>query len=598
MGNKPTSRKRPEQAALADIPRMVAQVDADLVAAHAALLTPQDTVIELGPWLGFLSARLAARAQLVVVDSFRWTKDHDRRVPGLHAPGASFRGTFEANLAQRGLTAQVVETDFARFRWTGGPVRLCVIDAPKSAEALAECLAGVWGGLGAGSVLVIKNAKNPSYPDLQALLAALDRADVLKPAEPAGAPSCNCAVLAPGPGFSADALGPAVKAAKEAPATPPETEPERTPERLAERADAEETFAAMVRALTQSDFPRAYAALHRLPPAIAHTANWRTLEDNLLRHGVDAEGLAVFDEILHFHTSAAGGRPAPVPGFQRSAPLFLRAFWAHNAEAPWRGQSFRPDVLTRAFDFGYAAWPARHAAAIRGADVLDVGCGPGLHGLACLAAGARSYTGADPAFRPQMDRVKNLTRRERQPFGWTADQLAAIFPAWTVRAQRVEDLPEARAFDVALLHDTAEHLMDFPGAMAAIAARLRAGGTLIFNLHNYYAWNGHHQKPQTPDSWNRADPGESALADWGHVTFLPPPDHYIATGLNRLRIDEVLEVVSRHFDLTEVEDVPSRPEVLVRLTRDIRRRFPNLTERDLAVQGLQVSARLRRPAAD
>ena len=88
--------------------------------------------------------------------------------------------------------------------------------------------------------------------------------------------------------------------------------------------------------------------------------------------------------LLQFHRELMATR-------DRYAALSLRAFWINNADKPWRARAFHPDVIERAHAFGYMNWANQVQDHVRGQSVLDVGCGPGLHGLGYLAAGANSY---------------------------------------------------------------------------------------------------------------------------------------------------------------------------------------------------------------
>ena len=75
--------------------------------------------VELGPWLGALTEHLGSIPELHVVDNFKWTSDHARRVPGLLKPGASFKSAFEKFMAKRNIVPTIYRSwnfSINRFR--------------------------------------------------------------------------------------------------------------------------------------------------------------------------------------------------------------------------------------------------------------------------------------------------------------------------------------------------------------------------------------------------------------------------------------------------------------------------------------------------
>lgn len=261
----------------------------------------------------------------------------------------------------------------------------------------------------------------------------------------------------------------------------------------------------------------------------------------------------------------------------------------------WRGRSFDPQIIERAYDYGYVNWPNQVQEYVRGKSVLDVGCGPGLHGLGYLIAGADHYLGIDPIIKPDKDRVKNLTASSaKMPFGWTPNEISERFEAWNVQADPIEDLPEDRIYDIAIMHNVTEHLHQIHEIFAEIAKRLKPGGKLLYNHHNFYSWNGHHLPPKKVSAIDLDDPGQREMIDWGHVEYDPAPEHYIARGLNRIRLDEIIELTERYFDIEVAQERPSRPDTgLGRLTDKIRARYPYLADRDFETQNLFCIAKVK-----
>jgi SAM-dependent methyltransferase len=580
MSGKPRVRNSEMATGAKLLPRMVGAADLALVSRHAAVLNAGDIVVEFGPWLGAVSEVLAPKARLVVVDNFVWTKDHDRREPGLLAPGASFRPLFEANMRARRLTIEVQETDFQNLIWDGRPVRLCYVDAPKSAPALAAVLATVWDALTPDGVIIVKNALHQSYPDMAGFLQRLVQLGALVRCDVQGDAGCNSLALGRGPVVctKAQMLAKADDAANE----------------VAEvTAASSVVLDAIARALAAADFDGAYQELDRLLPDTAHLHAYEQIERGLARTAQDPEALALFSEIFALHNDRPSVALATT-GFQRSILHCSRAFWINAAGKPWRGRSMHPEILARALAYGYMGWPNRVQAWVSGKDVLDVGCGPGLHGLGYLTAGANSYLGLDPIVKPDQDRVKNLTGKRKEAFGWTPRELMQKFPAWQVRPKLTSDLPRVRAFDVATLHNVTEHLLHLDAVFKDLSELLRPGGIMVYNHHNFFTWNGHHLPPKTVAEIDPLDPAQLDFMDWAHLDYTPAVGHYLQRGLNRMRLDDVIETTRRYFDIDEMEEVPARPENGAdRLTDAIRARHPGLADRDFLTQNLFVVARVR-----
>ena len=114
-------------------------------------------------------------------------------------------------------------------------------------------------------------------------------------------------------------------------------------------------------------------------------------------------------------------------------------------------------------------WIAAHVA-LRGARVLDAGCGGGLLSEALAARGAR-VTGID--LTPQLIEVAKLHLHES---GLDVDY----------RVQGAEDLARAEpeAFDVACCLELIEHVPDPAALLRALADLLRPGGALVLSTLN------------------------------------------------------------------------------------------------------------------
>lgn len=93
-------------------------------------LSPEAVIPEMGSWLAVLSVEVAHLGALHGVDNFIWTKDHDRRLPGLLKPGQSFRPLFEDLTGAKRAEGTIHDTRFEDFIWTGPRIDLLIIDSP------------------------------------------------------------------------------------------------------------------------------------------------------------------------------------------------------------------------------------------------------------------------------------------------------------------------------------------------------------------------------------------------------------------------------------------------------------------------------------
>jgi SAM-dependent methyltransferase len=281
--------------------------------------------------------------------------------------------------------------------------------------------------------------------------------------------------------------------------------------------------------------------------------------------------------------------------FDRHPRLTRRAYALFNpsgSPAAGDGSSEAGRLIERAREFGYLAWPKRLRPWVQGKDVLDVGCGTGVHGVGFAVVGVRSYVGVDPKIRLDMKQAKNTRTRGWEPFGWTPAEIMRVFPQVRIVPGTFEAMPDAERFDVAVLHNSTEHLMAIEEVLAGIARRLRPGGQLIYNHHNFYCWNGHHMRPKSIGEIDAGDAGQQPFIDWAHLVFEPPPGHYFHRGLNRIRLDELKAATERHYDIQTWNEIASdEARGAGRLTPAIRERFPGYSARELLTQHVFCVAR-------
>ncbi|ARE41234.1 hypothetical protein RGUI_3093 [Rhodovulum sp. P5] len=384
--NPTLTENKPGPDAPADVPRMMGEADLDLIRAMAARLPPQSALVEIGPWLGGVSLILADYGQLHVVDRFLWSESNAAAWPGLAEIGASFRPLFEATVAHLDPPVQVHETDCRDFVWPGGRIGLCLIDAPRSASGLLQCLAGVAAGLDPESVILFKNGLNPGYPELPALLEVLLGRGVLAPVETKQAPWCNILAARPGPEWESLAeLDMQDQMIREEPVSNTVRDPWGgrllAAARVAERA-------------ASGDWAGAYARVAELPLDPALARDWDICSAALPRAEETEILLAVLAELVAAQTDSAARNRSPFP-IDRGPVSALRGFWLNAADHPWRTADFDAELIVRAAEGGAMVLPAELGQQLSGRTIVEIGTGLGLSGVGFLAAGASAYLGAE-----------------------------------------------------------------------------------------------------------------------------------------------------------------------------------------------------------
>ncbi|MEQ8964370.1 MAG: TylF/MycF/NovP-related O-methyltransferase [Azospirillaceae bacterium] len=274
---------------------------------------------------------------------------------------------------------------------------------------------------------------------------------------------------------------------------------------------------------------------------------------------------------------------------QRYARIAYRDF---NQDLPGLEENYAPDLIDRAVAFDYVSWPRRIREHITGRSVLDVGCGTGLHGIGYIVAGAGSYTGLDPKISLDNDVAKNLNSGKHEHFGATPREIMRRMPRIRLIPGTFEDIAPQDKFEVVVLHNVTEHLINIEKVFEGIVGVLADNGIVIYNHHNFYSWNGHHLAPKSVDKIDEVDPEQQQLMDWNHLDFEPPEGHYFHRGLNRIRLDDLRALTERFFDIDTWEERPSKThQGAGRLTPEIKARHPEYTERELTTQNVFCIAR-------
>ena len=280
--------------------------------------------------------------------------------------------------------------------------------------------------------------------------------------------------------------------------------------------------------------------------------------------------------------------------YDRHPAAAFVAYFRYNGLRPSALRAFRPDWIRRAVELGLLTWPRRIAWELRGRDVLDVGCGSGVESIGFRLVGARSYVGVDQRMAPDEDRVKNQHTLAYEAFGAKPRDVARRLGGVELVRGSVADLPDRERFDVAVLHNVTEHLDDLEGVFEAVHRRLRPGGLLRFNHHNFYCWNGHHEEPKTVARIDAADELQKRFIDWNHLVYDEWKEKRYEGRLNRVRLDAVRELTDRLFEIREWREVPiDERRGAGRLTFEIRTRHAAYSVRELTTQAVLCRARKR-----
>lgn len=289
----------------------------------------------------------------------------------------------------------------------------------------------------------------------------------------------------------------------------------------------------------------------------------------------------------------------PGPDWARDPRQARVAYFHHAADLESALRNYDPHLVDISTAFDYVAWPKRIQEYVRGRSVLDVGCGFGGFGMGFLISGASAYVGLDPAMELDSSRAKNKRIRQWADMGVTSRQIAESLPAIRLFQSSSEDKSFDETFDTIALHNVTEHLMELEEVLSGLTRLCKPHTDVVFHHHNYYCWNGHHLAPNQPKQLDEANAKHRQVYDWHHIDLVPelPPEHYIRTNLNRVRLDELERVVEKYFEIRRWDEISSSRATLDRLTPDIvtrvRATVPDITERELSVNAVLGVARPR-----
>ncbi|WP_208981892.1 MULTISPECIES: class I SAM-dependent methyltransferase [unclassified Pseudovibrio] len=263
------------------------------------------------------------------------------------------------------------------------------------------------------------------------------------------------------------------------------------------------------------------------------------------------------------------------------------AFFHNSGDMRRALRNFDPELIEKAVELGYCTWPKKIQNYVKGKNILDVGCGFGGYAFGYLCAGARSYTGIDPAMLLEEKRMRNKRIRQWVEVPKTAKEIANAIEDIELLQTSTSDLVGQNTYDIVCLHNVTEHLTDIRSVFADISKLVNKNGKLIFLHHNFYGWSGHHMAPHNPSVLDTSNPEHKKFFDWNHISILKelPEDHYLYTNLNRIRISELRELTQEFFDIKIWDHRPSPDSVLQRMTPEITKKvegiLPDITTNEL-----------------
>lgn len=254
---------------------------------------------------------------------------------------------------------------------------------------------------------------------------------------------------------------------------------------------------------------------------------------------------------------------------------------------PNEAAALRKRVRSTAEDWGYGNFK-RIFGRLKDLRVLDVGMGQGPIGVMALAGGVKTYTGLDPALCIN-ERAK--TRNKKIPKAPSAGECEAIkrtrcaateaacaaylkcvdlvgrkyklFPftgldMMSSFSGKLQLLPGTFAslehtgflqrgmFDAVTLWTVTEHLPDNRAVIEGIFKWLDPAQLLVAKHHNYYCYDGHHNRPHTPADFDKTSAFQRERANWGHLESTSGP--YSSQNLNRIRLGDLFALLHVYFE--------------------------------------------------
>ncbi|MBF0495594.1 MAG: methyltransferase domain-containing protein [Deltaproteobacteria bacterium] len=227
--------------------------------------------------------------------------------------------------------------------------------------------------------------------------------------------------------------------------------------------------------------------------------------------------------------------------------------------------------------------------------LLDVGCGSCWSAPFFLGRGAKCYHGVDVmtdlSTRTILDyRAFSAGRYKEmyQELPVSLNDLLSCFPDIQIIKKHIREVELGGAcYDHVVMLNVTEHLEQPREDLAHVASLMNTDGHILINHHNYYCWTGHHDQPQALAEYDPEDIPMGELADWNHVINLDFFDKK-TSGLNLIRLHELLDILTTYFCIYRIEKIPPAPERgRNRMTPEIRKALAKYYDDELFTEMLR-----------
>lgn len=159
----------------ADIPGMVSSDEMAFFTESAARYVGREgAIVDLGCWLGSTSIALAqgilshgskvdnSNEKVFGFDLFQWEGWMPARIPYcLYEPGESFLPEARRVVREHGgARVELIQTDLGLYQWSGGPIKILLVDAMKNEELAIRIPRNFFPSLVPGSLLIHQDFKH------------------------------------------------------------------------------------------------------------------------------------------------------------------------------------------------------------------------------------------------------------------------------------------------------------------------------------------------------------------------------------------------------------------------------------------------------
>ena len=171
------------------------------------------------------------------------------------------------------------------------------------------------------------------------------------------------------------------------------------------------------------------------------------------------------------------------------------------------------DLSFVAYKYGYLGWARKINTHLKSKSVLEIGVGSGLHAIGYIIHGAKNFTGIEPFcdFDNSIGVNKKTGKSENLELSLNQIMKSSLNIKYIKNDFNLERFKEK--FDLVILHNVTEHLMEINESFKKISKLLNDEGSLLFNQHSYYCWYGHHMQHRTVDKITNTDAEQKNYID-------------------------------------------------------------------------------------